>query len=157
MEYVRHFKLDSDENTNVIYLFAGKEQRFLSLNPFQFRLKELDELFDLPENWDGYNALPLSKEIFEKATNFITILNGDLIDRIHDIYPNPHGTITIEWVNRKNEKLSLEVGKSSYSFFIKLLDSKPKFYNGQDIIMDIKILTNSLEMLFRKAISKFVL
>ena len=157
MELIRTFKLDSVENKEAIYLYIGNEQKFLNLNPFEFRIRELKEIFDLPKNWDGYDALPVFKDIYHTVKKLIVILNGDLIERIHDVYPNSHGTVTIEWINRKKEKLSLEIGKSSYSFFVEFTDLKPQFYNGQNILMDAKVLTNSLESLFGKEIPRYLL
>ena len=157
MGQLRIYKLDSVENRQTPLFFTGEQQRFININPFETRLTELREIKELPENWDGYGAIPILNEVFETSQTLLTLLSGDLIERIFDIYPNPHGTISIEWINRKSEKLSLEIGKTSYSFFIKFLDSNPQFNNGQDILTDIAVLTNSLDNLFREDIPKFFL
>lgn len=157
MERLIFFTLDSAENRETLKLYTGNEERFLNINPFEARLKELDELKQLPTNWDGYGAIPIFSEVYDVTKNLITVLNDYQIDLISDIYPNPHGTISIEWANENNEKLVLEIGKTTYSFFIDYLDKKPEFKNGQNILQDTEILTSSVENLYRQNIPKFIL
>ena len=79
--------------------------------------------------------------------SFVASLNSSYIDAISDIYPNPHGTITIEWENEKSEMLSLEIGETNYSYFIKYNNKDPKFVNGQDIMPSIQAIALELDEL----------
>jgi hypothetical protein len=106
----------------------------------------------LKSNWDGYGGIPLIEEIGNHADNLITTMSDVYIDHISDVFPNPNGTITIEWENKKDEKLSLEIGLHNYSIFIKYKDKDPKFINGESIITDKEIFTKALSELLSESI-----
>jgi hypothetical protein len=119
-----------------------------------FELKnEVDKFQTLELNWDGYNAIPVKKEIGKIATNFITILDGSLIEKISDIFPNSHGTITIEWENLQKGKLALEIGQTNYSYFVKQNNKQPILANGENPIEDFKKITGSLGNFYREDVS----
>ena len=81
-------------------------------------IEQINEISLLSENWDGYNAIPVLPEIIEKTKQFINYLPKDVINKVTDIYPNPNGTISIDFENN-NDKLGLEIGKTSASYFIR--------------------------------------
>jgi len=113
-------------------------------SPIDLLKSKIDLFVGLENNWDGYGGVPLLKSIANKAKSFIPLLSGDLIDKISDIFPNNHGTITIEWENKK-EKLSLEIGETNYSYFVKYNDGKaPKFVRGNDIVSDLQNFAQTL-------------
>lgn len=87
----------------------------------------------LINNWDGYEALPLEVESAGNTIYLINLLEDDLIGRIDDFYPNPHGTISFEWINNLNEKVYLEVGNKSFSYFAKFNSSEPLFFDKLEI------------------------
>lgn len=113
-------------------------------------IKEIDDFVALCDNWDGYGGIPLFRDIAEKTKLFIAMLDDYYIDNITDIYPNPHGTLNIEWENenKKDEKLCLEIGSCSYSYFVKYNNRDPKLSNGLDIIENIKEIENDLDILY---------
>lgn len=127
---------------------GGDEVFFLPENYYDYLLNKICEILELKENWDGYEADSISSEVGETAKNFIYCLNDTQIEKISDIFPNAHGTITIEWINSKGQKLSLEIGKTRYSYFIDYLDNKPKLVDGQDIFSDIKDITAQISQFF---------
>ena len=99
--------------------FARNEQPFQMMNSDKIRVPiskydhlkdEIESFLELKNNWDGYGATPVINEVAQSAKQLIPLLTSYFIDRITDVFPNPHGTITIEWENRKKEKLSLEIG-----------------------------------------------
>jgi hypothetical protein len=94
---------------------------------------QIDSFTELEANWDGYDGVALLETISTKAKQFIALLDDIYIDKITDLYPNTHGTITIDWDNEKGEKLSLEIGENNHSYFIDKIDSKPSFFNAQDL------------------------
>ncbi len=116
------------------------------------------ELSELDDNWDGYGALKPFSEVIENVETITHILNNDFIDRVDDIYPNPHGTITIEWINERHEKLSLEIGKTKYSYFVLYNDKDPKKVDKRDIQKaGFKEVISDLDALYRDEIPSLVL
>lgn len=119
---------------------------------YSYLFGKIDEFMSLANNWDGYNGIPISNEIGQAVKTFIASLPDTLIDRITDVFPNSHGTISIEWENGRNEKLSLEIGKNNnFSYFVNYLNRKPKLVDGNDkdvlsILGEIASDINSLHM-----------
>jgi hypothetical protein len=93
-------------------------------------IKGIADFTRLPKNWDGYEAIPLQKSNFSNATFLITLLSRSSIRKISDYFPNANGTLTIEWENSKDEKVSVEVGGSTFSYYVKLDAQSPLFFNG---------------------------
>ncbi len=87
----------------------------------------------LINNWDGYRALPLEIESASNTIYLINLLDEKIVGSIDDMYPNPHGTISFEWVNNLNEKVYLEVGNESFSYFVKFNSSEPLFFDNLDV------------------------
>ena len=67
------------------------------------------------DNWDGYGAIRPLSECLNHALEIIRNKNISL-DYLSDIYPNPNGTLSLEWEKNDNE-IGLEVGKEEFSFF----------------------------------------
>jgi hypothetical protein len=116
---------------------------------------EIDGLTSLKLNWDGYGAIPVLDKIAQTAKQLIGILGFSFVERISDIFPNAHGTLTMEWENSHQEKLSLEIGENNYSYFIKFNTINPKFVNGENILSDLATITQDLGELFRKEIPHY--
>lgn len=77
----------------------------------------------------------------ENPSEILTyLLNPDLVGEnvfclINDYYPNPNpnGTITLEWINNQNEMVSVEVGNSTFSYFVELSSEDVQFFNKKNI------------------------
>jgi len=137
--------------------FEISDNPTIFFDAYELIKKEIDSFVSLNNNWDGYGGIPVINEIGEKSKLLITFLNDSLIDRISDIFPNSHGTLTIEWGNKMGEKLSLEIGGNNYSYFVKHNNKEPKLENGEDVISDIKKITEDLGELLRNDIPKLIL
>jgi hypothetical protein len=137
--------IEVDSNDTTVYIY-----------PLDNIKRKIHSLTLLEDNWDGYGGLPLLVSISEKTILFVPLLNSIYIDSISDIFPNPNGTLTIDWENIKNEKLSLEIGENTYSFFVKYADKEPEFINGEDITQDIKILAEKLGELFSESFFNYI-
>lgn len=135
--------------------FESKAERFFMVDKFEWANNELDRITNLKENWDGQGSLPVSSEILGISKKLFTMI--DALDGISDIISNPHGTVTIEWTNNKKEKLALEIGANSYSYFVKYSDKKPKLVDGKNILLDTQMLTEDLGELFSEELLNFVL
>jgi hypothetical protein len=110
---------------------------------------EIHNFQKLENNWDGYNAIPVKEEAGSIAGKFISLLDSYLVDKISDIFPNPHGTITIEWESPNNEKLSMEIGQNNYSYFVTQKNRQPILANGENPFVDLKKITEALHTLLR--------
>src|SRR5689334_6963131 len=89
------------ENDGFLKLEADDEYVNIStqINKYEILKNKIQEFTHLEANWDGYDGIPVLPEVGEMA-NSLLILLGSFIDGVSDIFPNPHGTITIEWENR---------------------------------------------------------
>ena len=67
------------------------------------------------DNWDGYGAIRPLSECLNHALEIVRNKKINL-DFLTDIYPNPNGTLSLEWEQADNE-IGLELGKEEFSFF----------------------------------------
>jgi len=102
----------------------------------------------LNQSWDGFNAIPLEIDSATNTIQLIDLIGEKLFCKIKDYYPNPNGTISLEWVNNLNEKISVEVGNNSYSYFVELASKEVQFFNKQKInSKDAQILAEFIQTL----------
>jgi hypothetical protein len=100
-----------------------------SFSKIEFLFKEINSYINLPENWDGYGAIPLSEETANKIMEFIFEIPEYFISRITEIYPSTHSTVHLEFENENNITLHLEIGKNSASYFY----NNEKFIGGDGL------------------------
>ncbi|MCF0056707.1 hypothetical protein [Dyadobacter sp. CY356] len=93
-------------------------------------IKEIVSFASLNHDWDGFGALPLEVESAANAISITNRLSNSALSGISALYPNPHGTISIDWENGSNEIISLEVGNTSFSYYVKLESSEPAFFDN---------------------------
>ena len=145
-------------NRNVGYFAsdycAATPIRFNFVNdPYQQVVSRINKLKMLNNDWDGYDSVKVTEKSAQNALMFIQSLSISNIESVTDIFPNPHGTISMEWVNGLNEKISLEIGGNSFSYFITNLNHSPKLVDGKDIFSNIDEITTEINHHFRKKIS----
>jgi hypothetical protein len=99
------------------------------VNKKQEIIKEIIAFKSLINKWDGYNALPLEVDAAANAIYFISSLPVKSLKFLDDYYPNPHGTITFEWINNSGEMLGLEIGNSAFSYYLSYL-AEPIYRNN---------------------------
>lgn len=87
----------------------------------------------LHQSWDGYGAIPLEVKSAANAVRFIYFLDDIIVEAINDVYPTPNGTISFVWENENNERLSLEIGNNTLSYYVKLNSQEPVFFNNIEI------------------------
>lgn len=78
-------------------------------------MDEVRTFANFQDDWDGYGAIrPLS----ECLNHALDIIRNEKIslDYLTDIYPNPNGTLTLEWEQDDNE-IGLEVGSREFSYY----------------------------------------
>lgn len=87
------------------------------------------------DDWDGYGAIRPLSECLSHALDIIGNSHISL-NNLSDIYPNPNGTITIEWEQNGNE-IGLELGNHEFSYYVHIGDlhsyNNKKQYNDEEI------------------------
>ena len=76
---------------------------------------EIRSLANYMDDWDGYGAIRPLSECLNHALEIVRNKKINL-DFLTDIYPNPNGTLSLEWEQDDNE-IGLELGKEEFSFF----------------------------------------
>jgi hypothetical protein len=100
-------------------------------------LNDINEIELLEDNWDGYGAIKVNIEILNTLKLFINSLDEKHLENVYDIYPNPNGTISIEFTFIKIYMLSIEIGETTFSYFIK---SEGICIHSSDFIENIELL-----------------
>jgi hypothetical protein len=95
---------------------------WVSLEPARTHFSEIelakemvDQFSDLPENWDGYGALPISPATIANVKRAL-----DTVCRaapIPELTPNPNGTLSCEWESPEGYA-QLEIGMTRFSFYV---------------------------------------
>ncbi len=67
------------------------------------------------------------------AIKLLDLIGDDSSSSVKDFYPNPNGTITFEWYNDQNETVFLEVGNSTFSYYVEYNSIETKYFNNQVI------------------------
>ncbi len=107
---------------------------FKTVYTLQQLLLELEKFKNLENNWDGYDAVPISEQCFNNCISILTGFESKLIGKITDIYPNPNATISIEFQTRS----SMEIGDTEFNFFVRdKTDNTVLYYDN--ILIDSKL------------------
>ena len=141
------------QNSTEPFEIFNSNDRIIYIDYLELVKNKIDGFLNLENNWDGYGGIPPLEAIAEKAKRFLCILNDSLINKISDVFPNPHGTITIEWENNNNEKLSLEIGENNYSYFIEYNHAN-QFFDGIDV-PSIGEITAHLGDIFKNELQRY--
>jgi hypothetical protein len=122
INYTVEFKsyLEEKDVLNIEKLLDKHTKSFITFDtqnqfPFSSRINDLKKL---EGNWDNYGGYSPNGEIVNKVEDFLKVLPkkyAALLDD-DDIFPNPHGTVTIEW-RKNNSVVSIEFGLSTSSFY----------------------------------------
>jgi hypothetical protein len=136
LDDVASFVIESDMNESQ-YLEEIKSVSTLKI--FKEKsdiIKDIISFKILENNWDGYGAIPAEIESATNAVNFVSYLDEEVAGFINDVFPNPNGTISFLWENDAKERLSLEIGNNTMSYYLKLNSQKPQFFNHKHINKD---------------------
>lgn len=83
----------------------------------QVTLAALDNLKTLPQNWDGYTAIPIDTRVIRAAKEFILALVGDNVPT-PAVVPMTMGRLQFEW-HQGNRSLEIEFETSDQIRFLK--------------------------------------
>ena len=87
----------------------------------------------LNNNWDGFNSIPLEIKSASNAIKLLDLIGDDTASSVKDYYPNPNGTITFEWYNDQDETVFLEIGNSTFSYYVEYNSIETKYFNKKII------------------------
>ncbi len=89
----------------------------------------------LENNWDNYGAIAPNIFIISQVKKFLTLLPNQFLEALETeyVFPNPNGTISVEWRNHNNA-VSIEFGAETANYFV-CLNSE---YNGDENIKNIE-------------------
>lgn len=106
----------------------------VELNPASEQERFLRQLSKIPCNWDGYEAIPPSKQVVNNAINFLENLPESYkkILNLDEINITPYGTIVMEWYNSYNNFLSIEIGKTKLGFISNTPDGTNPFLESTE-------------------------
>ena len=110
--------------------------------------QELKSLKCIEDNWDGYGASKPLPQIIDKTEAFIDKLNPDQLEKLYDIYPNPHATVSIEFKNN-NQKISLEIGIKDACYFYRKDKNNVLFFNNFDLDNNLEQILNHINELIK--------
>lgn len=100
----------------------------------------------LDNNWDGYDAIPVSALAASATTTVIRLLSEESLEQLQDIFPNTNGTISLKWSNLFDEKVSLCVGAYDMSYYVAKLQHEVAFIDAVEISADsISALDNEIQ------------
>lgn len=101
------------------------EQNVAQKTSLNLLLNKAVALVQLPNNWDGYGAIPPNELVNSQLNMFIKLLPERLLQYTTDeeMYSTPHGTIVLDFKKAENE-LTIEFGEREYGFFTDFKHSK---------------------------------
>lgn len=90
----------------------------------------------LKNNWNGYDAIPVSAIASSFATMIIRHLSEASLGHLFDIFPNANGTVSFKWSNSIGERISLNVGANGMSYYVAKLQHEISFLDNIDVSSD---------------------
>lgn len=111
-------------------------------------VKKLEGYRNLENDWDGYGALRPFEEV---VNNAIDVVRKVPCEHIDDTYPNPNGTVSIDWELGKH-RISAEFGIEDFAFY-SILNGKVSYHNNvsygsngiSHLVLDVECLGNETE------------
>ncbi len=136
-------------DTHLLSRFSIKEDvvQKTTLNALSNKIIALTRL---PNNWDGYGAIPPNELVNSQLNIFLKLLPEKLLAYTTDeeMYPTPYGTIVLDFRKGENE-LTMEFGEQAYGFFTdfknhKNVKIKRAMYKQNEISNELAEAINSL-------------
>ncbi len=96
-----------------------------------FVLEELEKVYEecLEANWDGYGAMPISRETYSKARKLLRMIPPSLPRP--DISAEPDGEITFEWYKEKYSVVVISVGGNNLITYAGLFGKSNKIHGTE--------------------------
>ena len=94
-------------------------------------LEELEKVYEecLETNWDGYGAMPISRETYSEARKLLRMMPSSLPRP--DISAEPDGEITFEWYKEKYSVVVISVGGNNLITYAGLFGKSNKIHGTE--------------------------
>lgn len=110
-----YFVERKDRNFNLCLNFPYLKD--IQINKHIEILRQIETFTLFKENWDGFGAIPLSKNVAEKAKIIVENIDLNYFNNInYEVKVTPYSTLIIDWFDNNNE-LSLEIGKDYLGYY----------------------------------------
>ena len=99
----------------ISYVFSCSDSP-ISIEPVVF--KHINEIANLNKNWDGHGAIIPNISTLSHVKAFLRNLDNESLSKIteENIFPNPHGTITIR-IEKNRNYVNIEFGESYANYY----------------------------------------
>lgn len=103
-------------------------------------LNRLKLFKEFENNWNGYDAEPISREVIKKSHMFADIL-GDKISKF-DVFPTAQNSIQFE-SEFKNKYIEIEIFDFKYELFFEIENVE-----NEIVFTDLQLLSNKIDELY---------
>jgi len=127
----------------------GGCEKFLKAKQFSKNLNVLQELYREYsfENWDGYEAVPISIDAYSEAARFLKMLPSSIPEP--NIIPEPDGGIGLEWYKEKDFSFLVSVSGKNTITYIGRFGKNNQTYGIENFINSIhQVILDGLKRLF---------
>lgn len=147
MNFLVHWPQPENLGFETSITLSGEFKRY-------FKLIELNHAFDAifqecsQENWDGYDAAPISKKTYFEAKKFIEMLRS-LPFPLPEILPEPDGQIGFEWYKEKNNSFTVSLTEKNLIYYAGLFGENSETCGKEKFNDSIpKVISDNLSRLF---------
>lgn len=116
-DFIQDYLRDEEDLFNVddtIVLLSFSDLEYLR-NKY---LTHILSFKSLTNSWDGYGAVPAEIKVTANTISFLNKLDDSTLNKVKDLSPNPHGTISIYFNNNSNENIEVEIGNTLFSYYV---------------------------------------
>lgn len=85
-------------------------------------------------DWDGYGALPITREVYDQSEKFICCLPLNIVEPTLAVDPN--GYVSFEWYKSKSSVISISIGQDNFIHYAAIIGSS-KLYGTEPFINGI--------------------
>jgi len=103
-------------------------------------LNDIEIFSKFKSGWNGYDAVPFDESVLKKAKDFLIKRFKKLSYSNLEIFPTGRNSVQIEFVNKKNDEMEIEIFKEKYIYLIEFNNSEKEFcYKEEEIFEEEKI------------------
>ena len=133
IELSKSFNNNKEIYYNIATLFNVKARNV----QYQKAMNEIREMIlssnALTNNWDGFGAVPVGVQSANMAIALLDFLSPAAIKLIDDCFPESNGTVSLKWKNEYAERVSVNIGSSGMSYYVKLLGKETEYFNSIEV------------------------
>lgn len=143
-----------EENLLTYEAIAKEFNKQVIDNQYEKAMDEIREMIlssnALSNNWDGFGAVPVGVHSANKAIALLDFLSPAAIKQIDDCFPESNGTISLKWKNQYSERVSVNIGSTHMSYYVKLNGEEIEYFSSVEINKQSgQELSRKIESVFR--------